>query len=187
MGPVFKLPIKGEKAFREVLLTKKKLVVCGAKPRVTAGDATTNSLFLDGVPTFAEANVMGLLDGMPRAPPSANPDATPEQILHAFLFELISAETHYLTTDSEATRRRQIPTAAFLMLTFPQACKFFDVTSERTYWITECICEWDQLTESEWDPNDNMVDFPNFHEWLPEDVDTGIVDRLVESKSIFDD
>ena len=129
MGPVFKLLIEGEKAFREVLLTKKKLVVCGAKPRVTAGDATANSLFLDRVPTFAEANVMDVVYGLPRAPSSTNPDATPEQVQNAFFIELIAAETHYLTTDSEVMRRRQIPTAAFLMLTFPQACVYFYVAS----------------------------------------------------------
>ena len=101
-------------------MTKKALVYCGAKPRVTAGDATARSLFWGRVPTFAEANVMDLLDGMPRAPPSANPDATPEQILHAFFIELITAETQYLNIDSEVMQRRQIPTAAFLMLTFPR-------------------------------------------------------------------
>ena len=63
---------------------------------------------------------MDVVYGLPRAPSSTDPDATPEQVQNAFFIELITAETHYLTTDSEVMQRRQIPTAAFLMLTFPK-------------------------------------------------------------------
>ena len=98
MGPVFKLLIEGEKAFREVLLTKKALDYCGAKPRVTAGDATTNSLFLDRNPTFVEANVMDVVYGLPRAPSSTDPDVTPEQVQNAFFIELVTASLRELTT-----------------------------------------------------------------------------------------
>ena len=83
-----------------------------------------------------------------------------------FFDDLITAETHYLTTDSEVMQRREIPSAYFLMLSFPQACIFFYVLSEKLYWIPECICEWDQLKENEWHPADDMSEFPDIQEKL---------------------
>ena len=97
-------------------------MLCGAKPRVTAGDATANNLMLGRIPTYAEGNVMDLMKGLPRAGPSAFPEVTPEQAQLSFLESPVVAETHYLTTDSEVMQRREIPSACFLMMSFPQAC-----------------------------------------------------------------
>ena len=97
--------IEGEKAFRDELLTKRALVLSGDKPRVTAGDATTNNLLRDRIPTYAEGNVLDLTKGLPRAEPSAFPEVTPEQAQLSFFESLVVVETHYLTTDSEVMQR----------------------------------------------------------------------------------
>ena len=94
------------------------------------------AVFLDRFPTFAEGVVMNLLQGMPSRPPSTDLDATPEQLLNALFVELATAESHFLTTDSEVMRRREIPATSYLMLSFPQACIYFYVASERLYWNT---------------------------------------------------
>ena len=131
-GQFYKLLIEGEKVFRDALLTKRALVHSGDKPRVTAGDATATNLLRDRIPTYAEGNVMDLMRGLPRAEPSAFPEATPEQAQLSFFESLVVAETHYFTTDSEVMQRREVPSACFLMMSFPQSCIFFYVNSEKS-------------------------------------------------------
>ena len=124
---------------------------------------------------------------------------TREQIQMLFFNDLITAESHYLTTDSDIMQRREIPSAYNLMLLFPQACIFFYLMSDRQYWITECICEWDQLEETEWNPQNPMYfagdlsKFPDIsNEWgpphsSPSQVDTRMVHILNEAKHLFDE
>ena len=103
----------------------------GDKPRVTAGDATATNLLRGRIPTYAEGNVMDLMKGLPRAGPSAFPEVTPEQAQLSFFESLVVAETHYLSTDYEVMQRREVPSACFLMMSFPQACIFFYVLSDK--------------------------------------------------------
>ena len=100
-------------------------MLCGAKPRVTVGDTVANNLLMHRLPTYAEGNVMDLLNGMPRAARPTWPEGTREQIQMLFFDDLITAESHYLTTDSEVMQRREVPPAYYLMLSFPQTCIFF--------------------------------------------------------------
>ena len=70
--------------------------------------------------------------------------------------------------------------------------------SERQYWIPECICEWDQLEETEWNPQtptyfaDDLSKFPDvMSEWTPHtspsEVDTRLVRILEEAKHLFEE
>ena len=131
---------------------------------------------------------MDLLSGLPRAAKPTSHEGTREQIQMSFFNDLITAESHYLTTDSEIMQRREVPPSYNLMLSFHQACIFFYVLLERLYWIPECICEWDQLKENDWNPADDMSEFPDIQEKLsfisPSNVDTRLVEVLNESKHV---
>ena len=59
---------------------------------------------------------MDLLSGLPRAARPTWHEGTREQIQMSFFNDLIAAESHYLTTDSEIMQRREIPSAYNLML-----------------------------------------------------------------------
>ena len=137
---------------------------------------------------------MDLLNGMPRAARPTWPEGTREQIQMLFFDDLIAAESHYLTIDSEVMQRREIPSAYYLMRSFPRACIFFYISSERLYRIPECVCEWDQLEETEWNPQnptyfaDDLSKFPDvLNEGVPHtspsNVDTRLVEVLNESKT----
>ena len=73
---------------------------------------------------------MDLLSGLPRAARPTWHEGTREQIQMSFFNDLITAESHYLTTDSEIMQRREVPSAYYLMLSFPQACIFVYLMSE---------------------------------------------------------